>query len=159
MKSFQRLLWVCALCFGWVLSAQAGTVQEGSILTARTVSDQFGQAVVLNATTRSVVFSAEREVNAFVSDYFSGKGSGFMQSNGVVYWADISAMPAWVTRTFALPKMRQLNFSVGLANTAALLSDVPRKAGHATVIRLNHGVVQSVDYAGSGTQLAQKLGL
>lgn len=159
MKSFQRWFWGCALFFGLSLSAQAGAVQVGSTLTARTMPDQFGQAVALNTATRIVVLSAEREVNAFVSDYFSSKGRGFMQHNAVVYLADISAMPAWVTRTFAVPKMRQLNFSVGLANTAALLADLPRKAGHATVIRLNRGVVLSVDYAANGAQLAQKLGV
>lgn len=158
MKSLKRWLWLCIMCLGVALSAHAGGLQVGSGITALTLPDQFEQPVSLDKSTRTLVFSAERAVNTLVSNYFSGKGRGFMQQHSVIYLADISAMPGWVTRTFALPKMRQLNFSVGLVNTPALLANLPRKAGHATIIRLNHGVVQSVDYVANEAQLAQKLG-
>ena len=62
-------------------------------------------------------------------------------------------MPALITSRFALPKLRELPLNVGLARDAALLADLPRRAGLATVIRLDRLQVRSLQHVADAAAL------
>jgi hypothetical protein len=54
----------------------------------------------------------------------------------LIYIADISGMPAMVTRMFALPKLRDLPFQVGLVQNSEVTGHLPRKPKEVTLISL-----------------------
>jgi hypothetical protein len=60
---------------------------------------------------------------------------------------------------FALPKPRELPFSIALAREPAQVADLPRRAGAATVLTLQGGKVLQVQYAADEAQLRQALGI
>ena len=137
--------------------AYAKTVAVGDSVTISSISDQFDQRCSIDQQTRVLIFSSEKSVNVWISAFLSQKtsqnGTAFMRQNGWVYVADISSMPAMITRTFAMPKMRKLTFPICLGLDVSTLADLPRREGFATVFKMQQGVVQSIDFAENAVQL------
>lgn len=158
MKNNQYVRWMIWLTLGiCAASVHAETLNLGARLPSIVLNDQFDQPVLIDSSTQWIVFSQEKAVNAFVSDYMSEQGAQQIRQRGIVYVADISGMPSLVTRMFALPKMRKLSFPIGLARDSKTLANIPRRNGAATVLRLRSGVVQNIIFANNPAQLKQSI--
>ena len=68
-------------------------------------------------------------------------------------------MSGFVTRTFALPALREMPFVVGVVLDEALLSDWPRQDGAVALIALQDGRVSAVSHASTEAQLRAAFGL
>ena len=68
-------------------------------------------------------------------------------------------MPAMVTRMFALPKLRKLPFAVGLVQKPEITAHLPRKPGEVTLITLEQGRVQAIEYLPTEAALLHSLGI
>ena len=68
-------------------------------------------------------------------------------------------MPAFITRTFAMPSLREQPFEVGVSLDEKVLADWPRQEDAVTLIRLETGRVVSQEYATTEAQLRAALGL
>ena len=158
MKNNQYVRWMIWLTLGiCAASAHAETLNLGARLPSIVLNDQFDQSVLIDSNTQWIVFSQEKSVNAFVSDYMNEQGAQQIRQRGIVYVADISGMPSLVTRMFALPKMRKLSVPIGLARDSKTLANIPRRNGAATVLRLRSGVVQNIIFANNPAQLKQSI--
>jgi hypothetical protein len=80
-----------------------------------------------------------------------------MEREGIVYLADISAMPGLITTMFALPKFREYTYPVLLGYESAETMDLPRTEGRLTLIELRDGSVESIAMAENAEQLSQAI--
>lgn len=64
-----------------------------------------------------------------------------------------------ITKTFALPSLRDLNFEVGVVLDDKTLAGWPRQDDAVTLIRLDNGRVVQHEYVASEAQLRTSLGL
>lgn len=110
------------------------------------LTDQRGETVRWDARTQYILFTADKTGNQLVNDALKPFGSDALIARRAVYVADISGMPALITRMFALPKLKELPYSVGLVYDASLTGSWPRGSGMATVMSLDGGVIRSVDF-------------
>ena len=148
--------------FAWLalpLCAAAAPVEPGSALPTLTLTDQHDKPWTVAPSTKQLLFAADKAGSDFANAVLAAQGPGFLNQGGVVYLADISAMPALVTRMFALPKLRELAFPIGLARDAALTAELPRQSGHVTVLDLNQGVITKIRFAADAKALRQALGI
>lgn len=140
------------------LLALAGP-QMGEPLPELELKDQFEQPWRIPPDTRLVLFSAGRKASDLVQSVLGEQAKGFLPARQTVYLADMSRMPGFVTRTFALPVLRAMPFSVGVVLDEQLLANWPRQDGAVTLIGLQDGRVQSVGYASTEADLRGALGL
>jgi hypothetical protein len=164
-----RVFWVtaltallCAFALSLPQAAKAAPLAEGSSMPTMSLSDQHDKPVSVGPATRWMVFTAEKPVSDMVSAVLAAEPAGVADRLRLVYVADISGMPALVTRLFALPKLRELPFSIALVREpaqVAQVADIPRTAGSATVLRLEDGRVTQVATARQAAELRAQLGL
>jgi len=154
LRHFAALLALCA-AFG----AEAAPVAPGQTLAPIALEDQHGRALTIDAATRLVVFSEDKAASDRVTAVLSAEPAGTLERLGAVVVADISGMPAMVTRMFAVPALRRLPFLIGLAHEAAQVEQLPRAAGTTTVLALQDGRVTAVTHARDEAQLRAALGL
>ena len=128
-------------------------------LPALTLQDQHTQPWGVKADTRLVVFAAGRKPSNLVMEVLGAQAKGFLESRQAVYVADMSRMPGFVTRTFALPALREQPFAVGVNLDDKQLADWPRQEDAITLIRLEGGRVSSIAYARSAAELKTALGI
>jgi hypothetical protein len=167
----QRLHTWRTLCAATVLCAAlishhgpltAAPLSEGSALPELTLNDQHDKPVAIPSGTRWVLIASEKSVSDMVGSVLLAEPAGVMARTGLLYVADISGMPAPITRMFALPKLRKLPFSIALVRESAevnQVSDFPRRPGAATLLRIENGRVAHLGAVHSAAELRSALGL
>ncbi len=152
------LMLVAAALGGASFPALAETVTVGSQLPALGVVDQHERPLRVETHTRFLVFAADKAGSDIVNKAMTPHPGAFGERR-IVYVADISAMPAMVTRMFALPKLRKLPFAVGLVQKPEITAHLPRKPGEVTLITLEQGRVQAIEYLPTEAALLHSLGI
>lgn len=151
-----RHAWLAALVCA-PLWAGAAPLEAGTAWPPLTLKDQHDQPVMIDATTRLVIFTAEKAVSDVVTGVLGTQGKTTLAQAHAVLVTDISAMPAMISRMFAVPKLRELPFPMALAREANTVADLPRRKGSATVLTLDNGQVTQVQYLQTDAQLRQAL--
>lgn len=141
------------------LAARAAPVEAGQPLPELRLEDQHGQPWRIEAETRLLIFAAGRQASNRVQSVLGAQPKDFLATRRAVYLADMSRMPGLITRTFALPALREQPFRVGVSLDEAALAEWPRQAEAVTLIHLERGRVQRIEFAGSEAELQRALGL
>lgn len=158
MKSLKHSLAILALALSFG-DAGAAPLQEGQPLPALQIQDQHEKPWQVAQDTQLVLFAAGRKASNLAMAVLGSQPKGFLASRQAVYLADMSKMPGFITRTFALPSLREQPFLVGVSLDEKTLADWPRQADAVTLIRLAQGRVVSQEFATSEAQLRSALGL
>jgi hypothetical protein len=153
----QSLFLACAMALPCAAWAQAPT--PGQNMPTLAVKDQHDRAWRITGDTRLVLFAAGRKASNLAMEVLGQQPKGFLAARQAVYLADMSKMPGFITRTFALPSLREQPFEVGVVLDEKLLADWPRQEDAVTLIRLESGRVTAVDYAATTAGLRGALGL
>jgi hypothetical protein len=150
---------ILALCLACPLAVFAGPIAVGQPLPPLNLKNQHEQAWRLEPDTQLVIFAAGRTASNLVMAMLSQQPKGLLASRHAVYLADMSKMPGFITRTFALPSLREQPFEVGVSLDAKTLDEWPRQEDAVTLIRLEQGRVIRHDFARTEAQLKAALGL
>jgi hypothetical protein len=142
-----------------MLGAVAGPVAPGQPLPALALKNQHEQDWRIAPDTKLVLFAAGRKASNLMQSVLAPQPKAFLAGRHAVYLADMSKMPGFITRTFALPSLRELNFDVGVSLDETTLAGWPRQDDAVTLIRLDQGRVVSHEYATTEVQLKAALGL
>ena len=148
-----------ALCLILPLGTLAGPVEPGQPLPALSLQNQHDQDWRIAPDTKLVLFAAGRKASNLLQTVLAPQPKGFLAGRHAVYLADMSKMPGFITRTFALPSLRELNFDVGVSLDEKVLAGWPRQDDAVTLIRLEQGRVVSHEYLSTEAQLKAALGL
>lgn len=150
------LLSLCLACPLWALAAP---VEPGHPLPGLQLKNQHDQDWRIAPDTKLVLFAAGRKASNLMQTVLAPQPKGFLAGRHAVYLADMSRMPGFITRTFALPSLRELNFEVGVSLDEKTLTGWPRQDDAVTLIRLDQGRVVSHEYLSTEAQLKAALGL
>ena len=130
----------------------AASININDNINTFSLPDQFDKKHTINNTTKTIIISFEKGTGKTVSDFLVSKKPNFLQNNQAVFIADISEMPAFVTKYFALPKMRKYKHKILLIykeNDGRFL----KKEEVSTVYKLDNGVVKAISYSSSTEDL------
>lgn len=155
----KKTLVALALALALPLCALADPIEPGRPLPALRLKNQHDQDWLVPAKTRLVIFAADRKASNLALAVLGAQHAGFLASRHAVYLADMSKMPGLITRTFALPALREQPFDVGVSLDETLLAGWPRQADSVTIIGLEAGRVTHFQYAISEAQLRTALDL
>ncbi len=158
--SSSAILCTALLSLHWPLAA--APLAAGSALPVLTLNDQHDKPVAIPSDTRWILFASEKPVSDMISAVLSAEPAGVLGRMHLVYVADISGMPALITRMFALPRLRELPFPIALVREAAQVTqvaDLPRQPGAATLLRLENGHIAQITAVRSAAELRTAVGL
>jgi hypothetical protein len=119
--------------------------------------DQHDDAWTIPADSKLVLFSASRDANALIQAVLVTKPSDYLETKKVVYFSDISKMPGFITRTFALPSMRELPYRLGVVMDAKESAAWPRRDGEITAVYLENQRITRIEFISKSTTLAELL--
>jgi hypothetical protein len=136
----------------------AAPLETGTPMPVLTFKDQHDTTQTVDANTRLLIFSAEREVSALVETALADQTTESLSAAGIQYVSDISAMPGMVTSMIALPKMRKRPYPMLLGREAEETAILPREPGKVTLVASDGGSITSVQFIGDATSLRAALG-
>lgn len=128
--------------------ASTSTLGVGDTLPQTQFENQHGKKEDFpGADTHIVLFAVEKAPSDVVNDYLTALGVEAMRKQGIVFLADISGMPGFVTQTFALPKMRKRPYSILLAGKAEQAAFMPHEKEAVTVMQIRQGKITHIGFA------------
>jgi len=136
-----------------VASVAVAAVGVGGRIAAVRLEDQHGKVGVVDAGTRVLVVSRDMDGGGLVKEAFADVDQAWLEVRRVVYVADISGMPALVSRLMAVPRMRGRAYRVLLDRDGAVARELPHEKGRATVLRLDDLVIRGVEHPATGPAL------
>jgi hypothetical protein len=152
---------VAYLCLGllvfWhsILSAQPGSVVVGDALSTFAISDQHDKPETINEDVRLIMFSRDMTANKLAKKAFMKRPSNYLAERHAVYMIDVSGMPKFVTKNFAIPKMRKYPYRIHLDRDASLTTALPSQEDKVTLIHLDKLKVTGIEYVDSPLALTQ----
>ena len=130
-----------------LISALSAELKVGKSFPALTLVDQFNEKTeVKTKGSGTLLLSFEKDVSAKIKTYLDAKEKDFLALNNIMYISDISSMPSFITRMFALPKMKKFSFKVALIYDDEEALYLNRKKGKVTVIRLKNNTITSIKF-------------
>jgi hypothetical protein len=133
---------ILLVLFITILPISTSVVQAQS-LELMTFKDQWDQNHELDRKTNWLVVSQAMESGDIVKDAFNSLSIKKPGDYGMIYIADISAMPSLISKFFALPKMRDYIFPIGLIREEGELAkmklplEAPEKVAVIALNKLN----------------------
>lgn len=134
----------------------AAPLAVGDPLPPLTLEDQHGRPGS-TGDARVVVVSRDMEAGDVVKKALAGRDQGFLDEHGVVYVANISGMPAVITRLFALPRMRERPYRMLLDRDGNATKEIPAVTGRPTVLAIANGRVARVSQPADPGALAAEM--
>lgn len=143
----------------WPVLATAAPLVVGDTLPSAQFENQHGKPEPFPGEgTHVVLFAVEKAPSDVVNEYLTALGVDAMRKQGIVFLADISGMPGFVTQTFALPKMRKRPYSILLASKAEQCAFMPHEKDAVTVMHIQQGKITRVAYARDLSALKSAIG-
>jgi hypothetical protein len=137
----------------------AAPLDTGNPMPVLTLKDQNDTTRTIDADTRLLIFSAERDVSALVETALADQTADSLSAAGIQYVSDISGMPGMVTTMIALPKMRKRPYPMLLGREAEETAMLPREPGKVTLIRSEGGTIRGVQFIDDAATLRAALGI
>ncbi len=152
-----RIATLFAAFLAFAAAAYAAPLKPGDAMPALDLADQHDNAGGIGAETRLVLFSQDMDASDHVEAALAVDGAAKLAAAHAVFVADISAMPAVITRMFALPALRKRPYPMLLDRDGKATAALPSVEKHVTLLRLDKGMIQSVEFASSAEQVGAAL--
>ncbi len=163
LRTFTRALWVLSvlvLAFGLTALAfaqAASPVAVGQALPELKLKDQHDKPWTVAPSTRLLMFAAGRKASSLVQVVLQDLPKDHLTRRQAVYLADMSKMPGFITRSFALPALKEMPYAIGVSLDEASLASWPRQPDAVTLIELEQGVVMRIIYTAVEAELRAAL--
>lgn len=103
-KIFYSLVFLLSIGF-------AETLQKGDTITPFSLPDQFDKVHQVNSTDYKLLLVAfEKDVAVMLNEFLAKQPASFLSDHQALFISDIHEIPSFVTKLFALPKMRDYKY-------------------------------------------------
>jgi hypothetical protein len=151
-----ELLSFVALLF-LVSSAHAEPLAPGMHLPEIRLADQHDKEASVGAEVRAILFTRDMDAGGLVKEALSEKGDEMLATAGAVYVSDISGMPGVIAKLFAVPSMSKRPYRMLLDRDGKVTADFPSEKGKVTVLHVENGKIESVEYLKSAGEVRAML--
>ena len=124
--------------------AEVPTLKVGDAVPAFQMNDQHDKPFPLPADMHLIVFTADKSAAEMINGLLKQQPADYMSQRKMVYIADISAMPGFITSMVALPKMRDYAYRIAIGAEKEQTEMLPRAVDSVTVIGIESGKVKSI---------------
>lgn len=122
-----------------------------------TLLDQFDKPYTATTELRILLVAHDMAGSKLVKAALAERPAGYLEARHAVFVADISRMPAPISKLFAIPAMRDYSYRVLLDREPRVANRFPARADAVTWLQLEQGKVVSISQLDSAEALRQAL--
>lgn len=138
------------------LSLFAGELKVGDAIEPFSLPDQFDTVHEVNSNDyERIVVAFEKDVAVMMNDWLKEKPADFLKNNKTLFISDIHEMPSFVTKLFALPKMREYKYPLLLMYEENKV--FPEQEESLSVLRIHNGKIVAIYYIKNEENNAAKI--
>lgn len=125
------------------------SVAQAQTLPAQNFENQHGETLALDGNVTWMIFAHHNKGAKMTKGAIDEAGIKDFSAYQGLYVADISKMPALISRMFAMPAMRKYEFNLALDKDGDLTQSWPKQEEKVTLMKLNNLDVVDVQYVDS----------
>ncbi|MBE0497085.1 MAG: hypothetical protein IBX45_11770 [Campylobacterales bacterium] len=134
----------------------AKILNQGEAIPPFSLPDQFDKVHQVNSRDFKVLFVAfEKEVAVLFNTLLQSKPTSFLQEHKALFISDIHEMPLFITKMFALPKMREYPYPVLLMYEKREV--FPQKENAITVIHIDKNAITHIHFVAGEEEIKAML--
>lgn len=154
---YSRSLVLALLCATGFAVADVKLLTIGDAAPALAAKDQFDKPIAVDPQTQLLLFSNSMDASKLVTAAMGHADAQCQRSDAIRYFADIGKMPGLIAKTFAVPKMRERPFRIGLIWESEKSAAIPRSDNQVTLLALENGNIARVEFAADAEIIAQAI--
>jgi hypothetical protein len=132
-------------------------VAQESTAVGWTLLDQFDKPYTANADLKVLLVAHDMASSKLVKAALAECPADYLEARHAAFVADISRMPAPISKMFAIPAMRDYSYRVLLDREPRVANRFPAQADAVTWLQLEQGKVVSTHQLDSAEALRQAL--
>ncbi|WP_338125452.1 FAD/FMN-containing dehydrogenase [Pseudomonas nitroreducens] len=140
----------------WMVLASLAVAQESPAI-GWTLLDQFDQPYTANADLKVLLVAHDMTGSKLVKAALAERPVGYLDARHAAFVADISRMPAPISKLFAIPAMRDYAYRVLLDREPRVANRFAAQADAVTWLQLEQGKVVATHQLDSAEALRQAL--
>ncbi|AXX88501.1 hypothetical protein AMRN_2809 [Malaciobacter marinus] len=133
------------LIFSLIIFAYSEELSINDEISSFSLANQFNQKKTIDSNINILIVSFEKNTGKEVNEFLEEKNPNFLENHNAVFIANISGMPMFITKMFALPKMRKYKHEILLIYDERE-NRFKAKEGMSTLYRLENGVIKSIEF-------------
>lgn len=157
MTSRYRFVFLPLLVAANLAAAEIAPLAAGNPAPSLAAKDQFDKLIAVDAQTQLLLFSNSMDASKLVTEAMNATAPICQKSDAIRYFADIAKMPGLIAKTFAVPKMRERPFRIGLIWESETAAAIPRQEKQVTVIAIENGSVARIQFAADKQAIEQAI--
>ncbi len=122
-----------------------------------TLNDQHDLGHTVDETTKLILFTTGMKGGKVVRKAIEDKEDDYLAKRKILFISNISGMPGFVARTFALPKMRKYGYSIMLDKEGNMTERFPSRKKNVTLIELDNLRIKSIRFTKKPDELEQAI--
>jgi hypothetical protein len=139
------------------LSVWAAPYSVGQSVTPLELNDQFGKHHSMKVMPHTLIMAFEKGTGATVNEYLAAQGKGYLPKINAAFIADISQMPNFITKAFALPKMQKYPHTVLLIQDEVQGLKFPAEEEKITVMKFRGNFLTKIDFVTTADELKRAI--
>lgn len=132
-------------------------VAQDSPAIGWTLLDQFDRPYTATTDLKVLLVAHDMAGSKLVKAALAGRPAGYLEARHAAFVADISRMPAAISKLFAIPAMHDCSYRVLLDREPRVANRFPAQADALTWLQLEQGEVVSTHQLDSAEALRQAL--
>ena len=112
-----------------------------------TLNDQFGNSHTIDKNISKIIISFDKKSSVLANKFISLKkdSANYLNENNMAFIANITAMPALITKLFAMPKMKKYKHTILLIDDDENDMFLTKKK-HISVYHIENAKVKNITY-------------
>lgn len=135
------------IVFGLVLMGylHGDILKVGDTITPFSLPDQFDTVHQVNSKDyKTIIVAFDKDSAVIMNEYLKAQPTTFLQKNKAIFISDIHTMPSFVTKLFALPKMKNYPYSLLLIYDEKEI--FPQEQNALTIISTKENRIENIRY-------------
>jgi len=119
------------------------------------LKDQYGNFYNIDDNIRLIIFTKDKESSDIAHNALKVKNQKYLFDHGTVFISDISLMPGFVYKKFALPEIKKYSYLMLLIDKPEKYYKFPYKKGEITLLSLEKMRIKSIKFVCSPLKLLE----
>jgi hypothetical protein len=127
--------------------AFSASLNIGDKLPDITLLDQFGNTHTIDKGVSKIIITFDKKSSVLANKFISKKqdSAKYLDTNNMAFVANISKMPALITKLFAMPKMKKYKHTILLIDDDDNNMFLSEKK-HISIYDLQDGIIKNITY-------------
>jgi hypothetical protein len=118
----------------------------GDTIEPITLQDQHDKTHTVDGSTKLILFTTGMKGGKVVRKAIENEAPDYLAKRNAIFISNISGMPGFVAKTFALPKMKKYEYSIVLDKEGDVTEKFPSQDNSSTIVQLDNLKIKSISF-------------